>query len=120
MKNVILIINIIFQVTWFGTDPFVLIEMIKTDILEKYRLSSLKVILTCGSIFPKQHQETLKKKLPHVFICNGYGKLSNSIKKKLLINLLYEMQFAFELVLKFINNCLFKNIYYRYYLLIIN
>ncbi|XP_011697171.1 PREDICTED: 4-coumarate--CoA ligase 1-like, partial [Wasmannia auropunctata] len=62
-----------YRVTWFGIDPFILVQMIKTDILEKFRLSSLKVIITSGSIFQNQHQETLRKKLPHVLINNAYG-----------------------------------------------
>jgi len=53
--------------------------MVKTDVLEKYKLSTLKCMVFSGSIFPKEHQEALFKKLPHVFINNGYGKLSNSI-----------------------------------------
>ncbi|XP_011699151.1 PREDICTED: luciferin 4-monooxygenase-like [Wasmannia auropunctata] len=55
-----------YQVTWFCTDPFILVQMIKTDILEKFRLSSLKVIITSGSIFQNQYQETLRKKLPQI------------------------------------------------------
>jgi len=53
--------------------------MVKTDVLEKYKLSTLKNMVFSGSIFPKEHQEALFKKLPHVFINNGYGELSNSI-----------------------------------------
>lgn len=83
LKKVILIINIIFvdnfQVTWFATDPFVLIQLIKTDALKKYRLSTLKIIASSGSIFPKEHQEILRKKLPNALIVNVYGKLLNSI-----------------------------------------
>lgn len=83
---IILITNTIFgnfQITWFVTDPFILIQLVKTDVLEKYRLSTLKHILTSGSIFPKHHQETLRKKLPHVLINNGYGKSLNAIFEKI-------------------------------------
>ncbi|KAG5348319.1 LUCI monooxygenase, partial [Acromyrmex charruanus] len=62
-----------YRVTWLATDPFILIEMVKTNILEKYRLTTLKVIVTAGSIFPRQYQETLIKKLPKAFIKNCYG-----------------------------------------------
>ncbi|XP_036140321.1 uncharacterized protein LOC105834306 [Monomorium pharaonis] len=61
------------RVTWFATDPFVLIQLIKTDTLKKYKLSTLKTIITSGSIFPKEHQEALRKRLPNVLINNGYG-----------------------------------------------
>lgn len=65
-----------YQVSWFATDPFVLIQLVKTDVLnglEQYNVSTLKFVLTSGSIFPKEHQMALRKKLPHVLICNGYG-----------------------------------------------
>lgn len=53
------------------------------DVLKKYRLSTLKFILTSGSIFSKQNQEALRKKLPHVLIINGYGKSLNAIFEKI-------------------------------------
>ncbi|XP_011629958.1 luciferin 4-monooxygenase-like [Pogonomyrmex barbatus] len=62
-----------YRITWFATDPFMIIYFVKTDTLDKYRLSTLKLIVTSGSILPKQHQEALAKKLPHVLINNGYG-----------------------------------------------
>lgn len=55
--------------------------MVKTDILEKYRLTTLKVIVTSGSTFSRQNQETLIKKLPNALIKNCYGKLLNLILK---------------------------------------
>lgn len=101
-----IIFNDNFQVTWFATDPFVLIQCVKTDVLERYRLSTLKTILTSGSIFPKEHQEALRKKLPHILINNGYGELSNSIFFKLqLFDLFLLIRLVSELVtLKFIYN----------------
>ncbi|XP_018313883.1 linear gramicidin synthase subunit D [Mycetomoellerius zeteki] len=62
-----------YRVTWLATDPFILIQMVKTDILEKYRLTTLKVIVTSGSTFSRQNQETLIKKLPNALIKNCYG-----------------------------------------------
>ncbi|XP_018358074.1 PREDICTED: luciferin 4-monooxygenase-like [Trachymyrmex cornetzi] len=62
-----------YRITWFASDPFILIQMVKTNILEKYRLTTLKVIVTAGSIFLRQYQETLTKKLPNVLIKNSYG-----------------------------------------------
>ncbi|XP_012060704.1 PREDICTED: 4-coumarate--CoA ligase 1-like [Atta cephalotes] len=62
-----------YRVTWFATDPFILIEMVKTNILEKYRLTTLKVIVTAGSTFSRHNQETLIKKLPNALIKNSYG-----------------------------------------------
>ncbi|XP_011160096.2 luciferin 4-monooxygenase [Solenopsis invicta] len=61
------------RVTFFASDPFVLIQMAKTDVLEKYRLPTLKLLISGGSVLPKHHQETLIKKLPHVAISNSYG-----------------------------------------------
>jgi len=55
--------------------------MVKTNILEKYRLTTLKVIITAGSIFSRHNQETLIKKLPNALIKNCYGKLLNLIYK---------------------------------------
>jgi len=72
-----------FQVTWLATDPFIAIQMVKTDVLEKYKLSTLKRMVFSGSIFSKEHQEALFKKLPHVSINNGYGKFIKFNLKKL-------------------------------------
>ncbi|KAL0105337.1 hypothetical protein PUN28_016769 [Cardiocondyla obscurior] len=62
-----------YQIAWFATDPFILIQMVKTNILEKYPLASLKYIITSGSMFPKEYQKALRTKLPNVLINNGYG-----------------------------------------------
>ncbi|XP_011872252.1 PREDICTED: luciferin 4-monooxygenase-like [Vollenhovia emeryi] len=67
-----------YRVTWFATDPFILIQFVKTDVLKKYQLSTLRFIMTSGSIFPKQYQETLRKKMPHVLINNGYGSTDSA------------------------------------------
>ncbi|XP_036139949.1 luciferin 4-monooxygenase [Monomorium pharaonis] len=62
-----------YRVTYFGTDPFILIQLIKTDVLEKYRLPTLKIIISAGAVFSKQQKEALSKKILHVLIFNGYG-----------------------------------------------
>ncbi|XP_036139946.1 luciferin 4-monooxygenase-like [Monomorium pharaonis] len=62
-----------YRVTIFATDPFILIQFVKTDVLEKYQLPTLKVIISAGAVFSKQQQEALTKKIPHVLIFNDYG-----------------------------------------------
>ncbi|XP_018405969.1 PREDICTED: luciferin 4-monooxygenase-like [Cyphomyrmex costatus] len=62
-----------YRVTMFAVDPFILIKMLKEDILAKYQLTTIKVVITTGSIFPKQYQEMLIKKLPNALIKNCYG-----------------------------------------------
>ncbi|KAL6256352.1 hypothetical protein P5V15_012469 [Pogonomyrmex californicus] len=62
-----------YKVTWFSADPCMLIRFIKTNLLEKYRLSTLREIAVSGSHFGKEHHEALAKKLSHTLILNGYG-----------------------------------------------
>ncbi|XP_011705357.1 PREDICTED: luciferin 4-monooxygenase-like [Wasmannia auropunctata] len=62
-----------YQITLIATVPNILINLIKMDLLEKYRLPTLRIVLSAGSIFPKQYQEALAKKLPHTLIRNRYG-----------------------------------------------
>ncbi|XP_036139876.1 4-coumarate--CoA ligase 1 isoform X2 [Monomorium pharaonis] len=62
-----------YRVTFFGSTPHILSQLVKTDVLEKYRLPTLKVITSGGSTFSKQQQEALKKKIPNVLIFNSYG-----------------------------------------------
>lgn len=57
-----------------SVDPFLLIRFLKTNILEKYQLSTVRKIFTSGAIFQKQHQEEAAKKLPRALILNVYGK----------------------------------------------
>nr|XP_012222073.1 PREDICTED: luciferin 4-monooxygenase-like [Linepithema humile] len=62
-----------YGITLLAVDPFLLIRFIKTDLLERYQLPTVKKIFISGSIFRKQHQEEVAKKLPHVLILNVYG-----------------------------------------------
>ncbi|XP_011331385.1 luciferin 4-monooxygenase-like [Ooceraea biroi] len=62
-----------YRVTWFATDPCMMIQLAKTDILEKYPLTSLKKILCSGAHLRKHYQEILAKKLPHVLLVCSYG-----------------------------------------------
>lgn len=61
------------KVTWFCTEPGMLIRFHKSDVLEKYQLPTLKEVMNAGAHFKKEHYVALSKKLPHAFIMNGYG-----------------------------------------------
>ncbi|XP_014483111.1 PREDICTED: 4-coumarate--CoA ligase 1-like [Dinoponera quadriceps] len=67
-----------YHVSWFSTDPFILINLIKSELLEKYRLPSLKIILSTGAHLKKEYLEVLQEKLPHVFVNNTYGSTDTS------------------------------------------
>ncbi|KAL6256353.1 hypothetical protein P5V15_012470 [Pogonomyrmex californicus] len=62
-----------YGVTWFCTEPGMLTRFYKSDVLEKYKLPTLKEIMNAGSHFKKEHKLSLAKKLPHVFITDAYG-----------------------------------------------
>ncbi|XP_014485575.1 PREDICTED: 4-coumarate--CoA ligase 1-like isoform X2 [Dinoponera quadriceps] len=62
-----------YQVSLFSTDPFILIKLIKNELLDKYRLPSLKMIISSGAHLRKEYQDILREKLPHVFVNNSYG-----------------------------------------------
>ncbi|XP_011052366.1 PREDICTED: luciferin 4-monooxygenase-like [Acromyrmex echinatior] len=62
-----------YRVTWFSTEPGMLIRFYKSDLLEKYKLLTLKEVMSTGANLGKEHQIALAKKLPHAFITTGYG-----------------------------------------------
>jgi len=68
-----LILHFNFKVTWFSTEPGMLIRFYKSDLLEKYKLLTLKEIMSTGANLGKKHCLALAKKLPHAFITTGYG-----------------------------------------------
>jgi len=65
--------------------------MIKTDIIKRYQLLSLKKLMTCGAHFRKHYHEALAKMLPHVLIINGYGELSFNL---IMLNVLFLIFFG--------------------------
>ncbi|XP_039315158.1 luciferin 4-monooxygenase-like isoform X2 [Solenopsis invicta] len=67
-----------YQVTWFCTEPGMLIRFCKSDILKKYPLLSLKEVMNVGAHFKKEHHLALAKKLPHAFITTNYGSTDSA------------------------------------------
>lgn len=55
-----------------------LIQFYKSDLLKKYKLLTLKEVMSTGANLGKEHCLELAKKLPHAFITTGYG-ISNLI-----------------------------------------
>ncbi|EFN85795.1 Luciferin 4-monooxygenase [Harpegnathos saltator] len=62
-----------YRVTLAATDPFMLIKLIKNKLLDKYRMPTLKVIISSGAHLKKKYLEALREKLPGVFVSNNYG-----------------------------------------------
>lgn len=62
-----------YKVTWFCTEPGMLIRFYKSDVLKKYQLPTLKEVMNTGSHFKKEHYLALAKKLPHVLLMDSYG-----------------------------------------------
>ncbi|XP_011689025.1 PREDICTED: luciferin 4-monooxygenase-like [Wasmannia auropunctata] len=67
-----------YQVTWFSTEPGMLIRFCKSGILEKYKLSTLKEVMSTGDHFKKEHHLAVAKKLPHAFVMNSYGSTDSA------------------------------------------
>lgn len=62
-----------YQVSWFRCDSCFSIRLVKFNVLEKYSLPSLKVLLFGGSHFRKELQESLNEQLPHTCVLQCYG-----------------------------------------------
>jgi len=49
-------------------------RLLRSNYVQKYSLSSLKVISGGGTVIKPKVQEELRRALPHVQILQGYGK----------------------------------------------
>ncbi|XP_018350298.1 PREDICTED: uncharacterized protein LOC108753314 [Trachymyrmex septentrionalis] len=74
-----------YRVTWFSTEPGMLIRFYKSDLLKKYKLLTLKEIMSTGANLGKEHCLALAKKLPHVFIATGYGSTDSAADVTVMI-----------------------------------
>ena len=54
--------------------PSMVTQMCKAKIFSKYDFSSLECLMTGGSKTAKMTLEEAQRFLPHVKICNAYGK----------------------------------------------
>ncbi|XP_029676660.1 luciferin 4-monooxygenase-like [Formica exsecta] len=69
-----------YEVSWLRCDSCFPIRLVKFDILNRYRLPTLKILLFGGAHFQRELQQSLVKLLPHtnVILCYGmtdYGGL---------------------------------------------
>lgn len=67
------------QVSWFRCDSCFPIRLVKFDVLSKYRLPTLKILLFGGAHFRKELQQTLIKLLPHTNVILSYGELYDTV-----------------------------------------
>jgi len=61
------------------------------DLLDEYRLSSLKEIVVSGSHFGAEIHEAISHQLPHILILNGYGMPIKIVLPKLCRYIFYNL-----------------------------
>ncbi|XP_036138799.1 4-coumarate--CoA ligase 1 isoform X2 [Monomorium pharaonis] len=62
-----------YKVTTIFLSTSMINRLLKADCMKKYSLSSVKVIMSSGSIIKSEVQEELRRILPHAQIVQGYG-----------------------------------------------
>ncbi|XP_020550748.1 LOW QUALITY PROTEIN: 4-coumarate--CoA ligase-like 9 [Sesamum indicum] len=66
------------RVTYIPVTPPLVVAMAKSDLVDKYDLSSLRSLGCGGAPLGKEVSERLRKKFPHVEIFQGYGLTETS------------------------------------------